>query len=186
MDIGVWLRSLSLEQYEAAFRDNEIDADVLRDLTDQDLNKLGVLLGHRRKLLRAIAALDRSAATATPAPLQASCPHRPCARSQAAAPPRRTSRGPPSRHGDVLRTCDSTGLAAKLDVEEWRDLFGAYLEGASAAVTEMGGSLSQRPWHKVAASRRGALVLFGYPVALENTPSARPAPLSRSNARWRN
>ena len=50
MDIGVWLRSLSLEQYEAAFRDNAIDADVLHDLTGRDLEKLGVLLGHRRRL----------------------------------------------------------------------------------------------------------------------------------------
>ena len=71
MDIAVWLRSLSLEQYEAAFRENAIDADVLHDLTDQDLSKLGVLLGHRRRLLRAIAALDGSAATSS-ASLQAS------------------------------------------------------------------------------------------------------------------
>ena len=54
-------------------------------------------------------------------------------------------------------------------MEEWRDLFGAYLEGASAAVTEMGGSLSQRPWHKVVGEPgEGLMVLFGYPVALEN------------------
>ena len=48
-----WLRSLGLEQYEAAFRENAIDLSVLPDLTDQDLEKLGVLLGHRRKLLDA-------------------------------------------------------------------------------------------------------------------------------------
>ena len=77
MDIGVWLRGLSLEQYEAAFRENAIDADVLRELTDQDLNKLGVLLGHRRKLLRAIAALDSSVATAAPASLQGKPPAAP-------------------------------------------------------------------------------------------------------------
>ena len=65
MDIAVWLRSLSLEQYEAAFRENAIDADVLHDLTDQDLEKLGVLLGHRRRLLRAIAALDGTVATSS-------------------------------------------------------------------------------------------------------------------------
>ena len=58
MDLGGWLRSLGLDRYEAAFRANAIDADVLCDLTDQDLEKLGVLLGHRRKLLRALAALD--------------------------------------------------------------------------------------------------------------------------------
>ena len=54
MDSAVWLRSLGLEQYEAAFRENAIDLSVLPDLTDQDLEKLGVLLGHRRKLQRAI------------------------------------------------------------------------------------------------------------------------------------
>jgi hypothetical protein len=57
MDIGGWLRSLGLERYEGAFHANAVDADILRDLTDQDLEKLGGLLGHRRKLLRAIAAL---------------------------------------------------------------------------------------------------------------------------------
>ena len=72
MDIGGWLRSLGLEQYEAAFHANAVDADVLRDLTDQDLKKLGVPLGHRRKLLRAIAALDGALAPASaprPTPL---------------------------------------------------------------------------------------------------------------------
>jgi hypothetical protein len=58
MDLWGWLRSLGLERYEAVFRDNGVDPDVLRDLSDQDLKELGVLLGHRRKLLRAIAALD--------------------------------------------------------------------------------------------------------------------------------
>jgi hypothetical protein len=62
MDIGGWLRSLGLEQYEAAFHANAIDADVLSDLTDHDLQKLGVLLGDRRKLLRAIAALNEALA----------------------------------------------------------------------------------------------------------------------------
>ena len=100
MDIGVWLRSLSLEQYEAAFRENAIDADVLHDLTDQDLEKLGVLLGHRRRLLRAIAALDGTVATSSPAPLQvkppgASPPLKPLLRG-------RSRRRSPSCNGDVL------------------------------------------------------------------------------------
>ena len=47
MDVASWLRSLGLEQYEATFRDNAIDGSVQPDLTDQDLEKLGVLLGHR-------------------------------------------------------------------------------------------------------------------------------------------
>ena len=55
IDVGAWLRELGLEQYEAIFRANAIEADVLCEVTDQDLEKLGVLLGHRRRLLRAIA-----------------------------------------------------------------------------------------------------------------------------------
>ena len=58
MDVAVWLRSLGLEKYEAAFRDNEVDDSVLPNLTAEDLKELGVAaLGHRRKLLDAIAAL---------------------------------------------------------------------------------------------------------------------------------
>ena len=61
MDVGSWLRSLGLGQYEAAFRDNAIDAEVLPELTDGDLEKLGVLLGHRKRLLKAIAELSLGA-----------------------------------------------------------------------------------------------------------------------------
>ena len=58
MDIAAWLKGLGLEQYEAAFRENAVDAEVLPELTAEDLNDLGVVLvGHRRKLLAAIAAL---------------------------------------------------------------------------------------------------------------------------------
>src|SRR6202040_4420400 len=58
MDLGAWLRNLGLGQYEAIFRENEIDDTVLRSLTAEDLKELGVVpLGHRRKLLDAIAAL---------------------------------------------------------------------------------------------------------------------------------
>ena len=57
MDVGAWLRGLGLGQYETAFRESEIDAEVLPDLTDSDLNQLGLPLGHRKRLLKAIAAL---------------------------------------------------------------------------------------------------------------------------------
>ena len=66
MDVGGWLRSLGLGQYEALFRASEIDADILPELTDIDLEKLGVSLGHRKRLLRAISGL--TAAETSPAP----------------------------------------------------------------------------------------------------------------------
>ena len=64
--IAEWLASLGLGEYAQRFSDNAIDLSVLRDLTEQDLKDLGVLLGHRRKILRAIAELDGVA----PAPVR--------------------------------------------------------------------------------------------------------------------
>src|SRR6202008_3734765 len=104
MDVASWLRSLGLEQYEATFRDNAIDDSVLPDLTDQDLEKLGVLLGHRRKLLRAIAELAGTAPT-VPAPAAAT----------AAAP-----QDAAERRQITVMFCDlvgSTALSARLDPE---------------------------------------------------------------------
>ena len=57
MDVGGWLRNLGLGQYEALFRSSDIDADILPELTEVDLEKLGVSLGHRKRLLKAIAGL---------------------------------------------------------------------------------------------------------------------------------
>ena len=72
MDVAVWLRGLGLQQYEALFRENDVDAEVLSDLTDGDLEKIGVSLGHRKRLLKAVAALAGPAAAppaaATPIP----------------------------------------------------------------------------------------------------------------------
>jgi hypothetical protein len=67
MDIVVWLRSLGLGRYEAAFRENDIDETVLPSLTHENLKELGVAsLGHRVKLLDAIAALRNDASVQTP------------------------------------------------------------------------------------------------------------------------
>jgi hypothetical protein len=63
MDIGNWLRSLGLERYEAIFRENEIDLDVLTELTEGDLEKLGVAMGPRKRLVKAIADLNSTTAT---------------------------------------------------------------------------------------------------------------------------
>ena len=66
MDVGDWLRSLGLGQYETLFRENDIDAEVLSDLSDGDLEKFGVSFGHRKRLLKAIANLGRSATRRQP------------------------------------------------------------------------------------------------------------------------
>ena len=126
MDVGSWLRSLGLEQYEALFRENEIDAEVLSDLTDGDLEKIGVSLGHRKRLLKAIASLGATQPAAKPtipAPLPLS--------TDAA-----------ERRPITVMFCDlvgSTSLAAKLDAEDWRNLVNAYLDEASKAVTDLAG-----------------------------------------------
>jgi SAM domain (Sterile alpha motif) len=67
MDVGDWLRSLGLGQHEALFRENEIDAEVLPELTEADLEKIGVPLGHRKRLLKAIAILGSAETAAKPA-----------------------------------------------------------------------------------------------------------------------
>jgi hypothetical protein len=142
MDIGGWLRSLGLERYEAAFRKNEIDDTVLPTVTAEDLKDLGVdVVGHRRKLLNAISALRADAHAKAPTPTTAP---RLAAAATAAPPPEAVGE---RRHVTVM-FCDlvgSTGIAAKLDAEEWRDLVGAYLDAASAAVIEMGGK-SPKSW----------------------------------------
>ena len=66
MDVAQWLQDLGLPNYEALFREQAIDADVLPSLTDADFEKLGVPLGHRKKLLTAIAALNAAAASTAP------------------------------------------------------------------------------------------------------------------------
>ncbi len=147
MDVGAWLRGLGLGQYETTFRESEIDAEVLPDLTEGDLNQLGVPLGHRKRLLKAIAALGTGETAAKPpSPAPASSP--------AAA----------ERRPITVMFCDlvgSTSMAAKLDAEDWRTLVNTYLDEASAAVTGLGG-------HVLKKLGDGLMALFGYPHAQEN------------------
>jgi class 3 adenylate cyclase/predicted ATPase len=160
MDIESWLRSLGLERYAAAFRENEIDDTVLPKLTAEDLKELGVgPVGHRRKLLNAIGAL-RAHSNAN-APLPASSPTIPPI-LPTASPPIMETVG--ERRYLTVMFCDlvdSTGIAARIDAEEWRDLVNAYLDGASAAVTEIGGHVAKKLGD-------GLMALFGYPLAHEN------------------
>ena len=124
MDVGVWLRSLGLGRYEVAFSDSSIDADVLPDLTDGDLAQLGVNLGDRKRLLKAIASLGAASPVTKPTRLSSSIDGA-------------------ERRPITVMFCDlvgSTSLAAKLDAEDWRNLVNGYLDEVSAAVTD-----SRRP-----------------------------------------
>ena len=155
-----WLEKLGLSEYAQRFADNAIDLSVLPDLSDQDLEKIGVLLGHRRKILKAIAALNSAPATRSDL-AEATKP--------AAAPPTPASLiGASGAAGErrylTVMFCDlvgSTAISAQLDAEEWRDLVGAYLDAASAAVAEMGGHVAKKLGD-------GLMCLFGYPSAHEN------------------
>src|ERR1700757_4067302 len=152
MDLGGWLRSLGLEQYEAAFRENAIDAEVLPDLTDQDLEKLGVLLGHRRKLLRAIANLqgiEKGAATvAVPiTPPAASPPVDAAERRQVTV-----------MFSDLV---GSTALSARMDPEDLREVMSAYQKCVAETVRRFDGFVAKYLGD-------GVLVYFGYPQAHED------------------
>src|SRR5271166_6479153 len=156
MDVGGWLRSLGLGQYEAAFRDNEIDGEVLPKLTLDDLKDLGVaVVGHRRKIISAIEELNAaSSARAEGVIAVPTQRHVPVGASSDAA----------ERRPITVMFCDlvgSTSLAARLDAEDWRNLVGAYLDEASAAVTGFGGHVLKRLGD-------GLMALFGYPHAQEN------------------
>ena len=153
--IADWLEKLGMSEYAKAFAENRIDFSVLPDLTDQDLEKLGVLLGDRRKMLRAIANLDNT--PAAPPRAAASAP-------SLTVPPLPKAAGAGERRYLTVMFCDlvdSTGIAARLDAEEWRDLVSSYLDAATAAVTEMGGHVAKKLGD-------GLMALFGYPVAHEN------------------
>jgi class 3 adenylate cyclase len=158
-EIAEWLDKLGMSEYAQRFADSDIDFTILGDLIDQDLEKIGVAsLGHRRKLLRAIATLNTGQA-ATAGPSASDVVAATAAPSPSAAPNVAGER----RHLTVL-FCDlvgSTEISAQLDAEEWRDLVGSYLDAASAAVVEMGGHVAKKLGD-------GLLALFGYPLAHEN------------------
>ena len=159
VDVGAWLKTLGLGQYEAAFRDNAIDGAILPSLTAEDLKDLGVtIVGHRRKLLDAIAALNAPPAAPPPPPPPSTAPPPPLAQ------PQKSADIAAERRPVTVLFCDlvgSTALAAKLDAEDWRDLVGAYLDAASEAVAQFGG-------HVLKKLGDGLMALFGYPSAQEN------------------
>lgn len=152
MDLTEWLRGLGLEQYAPAFRDNDIDAELLKRLTAEDLRELGVAsIGHRRRLLDAIAALSDPSPTEAPA------------RNAGDSPATRTPAGAERRQLTVM-FCDlvgSTALAARFDPEDLRELIGAYHRAAADTVGRFGGFVAKYMGD-------GVLVYFGYPQAHED------------------
>src|SRR5580658_1360521 len=162
--IADWLEKLGMSEYAGRFADNAIDLSVLPDLTDQDLEKLGVLLGHRRKMLRAIAALGGAPGAAPAAARASPTKAMPIPAAVGAPLPAVSAEAAGERRYLTVMFCDlvgSTGISAQLDAEEWRDLVGSYLDAASAAVTGMGGHVAKKLGD-------GLMSLFGYPVAQEN------------------
>jgi class 3 adenylate cyclase/predicted ATPase len=148
VDIGNWLRGLGLGQYEATFRKNDIDVDLLAKLTAQDLKDLGVAaVGHRRKLLSAIAAL------AGPA-VAPSAESRPAPTAEAAVAERRQL---------TVMFCDlvgSTALTARLDPEDMRAVINVYDRRCAEAIARNGGIVAKYVGD-------GVLAYFGYPEAHE-------------------
>ena len=149
MDIAAWLRGLGLEQYEPAFRANEIDERVLPSLTSEDLREIGVVpIGHRRRLLDAISALGTEAPVVTettvlrdpPAPANA------------------------ERRQLTVMFCDlveSTALSSRLDPEDLREVITAYHRAVAEAVAQFDGYVAKYMGD-------GVLVYFGYPRTHED------------------
>jgi hypothetical protein len=153
MDVAAWLRGLGLEQYASAFRDNAVDGEVLRELTADDLKDLGVtLVGHRRKLLAAIAALGTE-----PPPVAQSAAS---ATSDATSPPTIDA----ERRQLTVMFCDlvgSTALSTRFDPEDLRELIGDYHRAVADTIGRLEGFVAKYMGD-------GVLVYFGCPRALED------------------
>ena len=155
MDIVVWLRSLGLGKYEAVFRENEIDETVLPNLTAEDLKELGVTaLGHRRKLLDAIAALRTDAGGKAPlvdAAITSSA-------SSAQPEDRAERRQVTVMFSDLV---GSTALSARMDPEDLREVISAYQKCIAETVQRFAGFVAK-------FMGDGILIYFGYPQAHED------------------
>jgi hypothetical protein len=135
-EIADWLTRLGLPEYAGAFAENGIDVSVLPHLTDQDLKDIGVLLGHRRKILAAVAELPGKSPSASkpfPPVVEARDRHTTEPPQPAPVAPPPTEAMGERRHVTVMfcDLVDSTGIAAKLDAEQWRDLRIDYFDVSS-------------------------------------------------------
>jgi class 3 adenylate cyclase len=152
--VSDWLEKLGLGQYAQRFAENDISFSVLTDLTDQDLKEIGVSLGHRRQLLRAIAELpnrEKDAPKAAPAALASA--------AQDMAERRQVT----VMFSDLV---GSTALSARMDPEDLREVISAYQKCVTEIVQRFGGFVAKYMGD-------GVLVYFGYPQAprtMQNGP----------------
>jgi class 3 adenylate cyclase len=175
MDIGGWLRGLGLVQYEALFRANGIDADILPELTEVDLEKLGVPLGHRKRLLRAILALTAAETSAALSASTGTTLHDAAERRQLTVMfcdlvgstvlstcrcrPRPRARRSGRRRP---RPCPGGRAASvRFDPEELREEIRAYQNAVSGLVARYDGFVAK-------FMGDGVLAYFGYPRAHED------------------
>jgi class 3 adenylate cyclase/predicted ATPase len=158
VDLGAWLHGLGLERYEPAFRDNDIDAEVLPELTADDLIGLGVAsIGHRRKLLAAIAALRTGGEAPPPQATEAVV-------GPPSSPPVANPAAQAERRQLTVMFCDlvgSTALSARLDPEEMREVLRVYQDACAGAVARFEG-------HVAKFMGDGVLAYFGWPKAHED------------------
>jgi class 3 adenylate cyclase len=150
--VADWLEKLGLGQYAQRFAENGVDLSVLPDLTDQDFEKLGVLLGHRRKMLRAIAELSGIEQSVPKAAAEASVRVAPRAHDTAER-----------RHVTVMFSdlVGSTALSARMDPEDLREVIAAYQKAVARTVQGFSGYVAKYLGD-------GVLVYFGYPQAHED------------------
>ena len=141
-EIRHWLEELGLGDYAAAFAANDIGADLLPHLTEKDLTDLGLSIGHRRKLLLAIAALSTETTEEAPA---------------------RANVGDAERRQLTILFCDlvgSTALSRRLDPEDMGTVIGAYQELCTESIEKWQG-------HVAKYMGDGVMAYFGYPIASE-------------------
>ncbi|MGA9208214.1 MAG: adenylate/guanylate cyclase domain-containing protein, partial [Terriglobales bacterium] len=148
-----WLEKLGMSEYAKPFAENDIDFTILGDLTDQDLEKIGVAsLGHRRKMLRAIADLKVVEKSAPAVAIAAVAPAEP--RPQDTAERRQVT----VMFSDLV---GSTALSARMDPEDLREVISTYQKCVAETVRRFGGFVAKYMGD-------GALVYFGYPEAHED------------------
>jgi class 3 adenylate cyclase/predicted ATPase len=148
--IGDWLASIGMSEYAELFVEHRIDLNILPELTDQDLEKLGVVLGDRRRMLRAIRGLDARPVAVGPAP--------PPSPSEPKPQDNAERRQVTVMFADLV---DSTALAVRMDPEDLRELIAAYRRRIVETVRRFDGFVANYMGD-------GALVYFGYPAAHED------------------